>query len=593
MCGSLILFTLTLYLSTTIFLTIYKKNATINGLFVVFCFLLGLNLIVFLAAFDYFIYKQVIWNLELSLIKFDWQMLEISLHLKIDMLSYLFILLILTISFCTNIYILNYFKFESKETTFYIYINWFIISMIIFVLAENGFTLFLGWELIGLTSFLLINFWTDRRGVLKAAFKAFSFNKFSDALLLNFLIMLWYTLKHTQFSLLDSEFNNELIYYNIFLLTATIGLIICAGIKSAQLFMHVWLPDSMEAPVPASALIHSATLVSAGVYLLLRFSPVLSFFNLYDFILIWGSITGLYGGIVAAAQTDVKKLLAYSTISHCGFLFVCVGLQWTWLTITYLFLHGLFKASTFFCVGSFIRINKSQDSRNMGTTSRLAPTETLLLLICASNLGGLPFTLGYFYKKFFLAIAFSSITSYFVLGCCMGGMLCSLVYVYRLIYYTCFDITKQQTNLIVKLLQNNKRKVVNYWSFSTLLHIIAIVLMLILTFIIYQLLITIILTLNISLEQNGLRWKPSMQTIEQAEILYDGYYYIFYNLYTLIGVIICCVEWRYSYSALYKWHFFYLLVTFFVFGFIFVTIKLQLIDLATEIYWYFKNNTNR
>lgn len=593
MLGSLSLYTLTLYFITTIFLTFFKRFTTIKGLVITFVILLLINLITYLCLFDLYVYKQYMLNFEFSILKFDWRMFEVSLHIKIDMLSYFFITLVLTIGLCTNIYILNYFKYEAKETTFYIYINWFILSMLLFVLAENGFTLFLGWELIGLTSFLLINFWTDRRGVLKSAFKAFSFNKVSDALLLNFLIILWYTTKHTQFSLLEHDFSNDYHLYNLYLLFATVGLVICAGIKSAQLFMHVWLPDSMEAPVPASALIHSATLVSAGVYLLLRFSPVITYFNLYDFILIWGSITGLYGGIVAAAQTDVKKLLAYSTISHCGFLFVCVGLQWTWLTIMYLFLHGLFKAATFFCVGSFIRINKSQDSRMMGTNNRLAPTETLFLLVCASNLGGLPFTIGFFYKKFFLAMSFHFITSYFVLACCMGGMLSSLVYVYRLIYYTCFDITKQQTNLIVKVLQNNETKVVNYWSFSSIIHIIAIVLMLLLTFLLYQLLITLIMTLNISFEQSGLRWTPSQQLITSAEVLYDGYYYIFYNLYNLIGIIICCVEWRYSYTSLYKWHFIVSLASFIVLGFIYLTIKTGIFDLIMNLYLYLKNTNNR
>lgn len=588
MLASFSLYTLTLYFITTIFLTIFKRITTIKGLVIIFITLLLINLITFFSLFDLFIYKQCIINLELIFFKFDWRMFEVSIHIKIDMLSYLFILLVLTIGFCTNIYILNYFKFEAKETTFYIYINWFIISMILFVLAENGFTLFLGWELIGLTSFLLINFWTDRRGVLKSAFKAFSFNKVSDALLLSFLIILWYTVKHSQFSLLEHDFTNNYTLYNIYLYLATIGLIICAGIKSAQLFMHVWLPDSMEAPVPASALIHSATLVSAGVYLLLRFSFLLSFYNLYDFILVWGSITGLYGGIVAAAQTDVKKLLAYSTISHCGFLFVCVGLQWTWLTITYLFLHGLFKAATFFCVGSLIRINKSQDSRMMGINNRLAPTETLLLVICASNLGGLPFTLGFFYKKFFLAISFFSLTSYFVLGCCIGGMLSSLVYVYRLINYTCFDINKNQTNLLVKILQNNENKIVNYWSFSSLIHIIAILLMLLLTFFLYQLLITLILTLNISFEQSGLRWIPSAQIINSSEFLYDGYYYIFYLMYNLIGIIICCVDWRYSYTTYYKWHFIIFFVIFIIIGFIYLIVKTQFIFMIISLYEYLK-----
>ena len=122
----------------------------------------------------------------------------------------------------------------------------------------------------------------------------------------------------------------------------------------------------MEAPVPASSLIHSATLVSAGVFLLLRFNVLLSLVGLTKVILYWGAITCAYGGIVAASQTDLKKLLAYSTMSHCGFLYICVATTHFYLAITYLFLHGLFKAATFYCAGSFIRVYGTQDSRLMG-----------------------------------------------------------------------------------------------------------------------------------------------------------------------------------------------------------------------------------
>lgn len=581
------LYGLAAYIIINAILTLFKKNATINGLFAIFILVLGLNLVLLISTFDDFIFKQHILNLELAIVKLEWKMIEISIHIKIDMLSYLFTLLVITIGFCTNIYILNYFKYEAKETTFYIYINWFIISMLIFVLAENGFTLFLGWELIGLTSFLLINYWSERRGVLKSAFKAFSFNKISDALLLNFLIVLWYTVNHTQFSLLENEFVINTNNYNLLLLVSTIGLIICAGIKSAQLFMHIWLPDSMEAPVPASALIHSATLVSAGIYLLLRFSIIINYFGLSEFILVWGSITGLYGGVVAAAQTDVKKLLAYSTISHCGFLFVCVGLNWTWLTIVYLFLHGLFKAATFFCVGSFIRINKNQDSRTMGVNNRLAPTETILLLICIINLGGLPFTIGFFYKKMFLALLFFNNTMYFVLACCLCGMLTSIIYTYRLFYYVSFDINKQQhINLLTKILQINNKKINNFWSFSTLIHLVAVITILIITFLLYELLITLVLTINISLEQGGLKWNNTSYLIENIENLYDGYYYIFYNCYIIIIFIICCVDWRYSYTSEQKLWFLILLVGLIIFGFIIISFQNVLVNFCYSLYHY-------
>jgi NADH:ubiquinone oxidoreductase subunit 5 (subunit L)/multisubunit Na+/H+ antiporter MnhA subunit len=160
----------------------------------------------------------------------------------------------------------------------------------------------------------------------------------------------------------------------------------------------------MEAPVPASALIHSATLVSAGVYLLLKFFNIFLFLNYTFLITVVGALTCAYGGIISASQTDMKKLLAYSTMSHCGFLYITISFGYFFLTIIYLFLHGIFKAATFYCVGSFVRVYKTQDIRLMGAGHIILPVDSILLLICAVNLGGLPFTIGYIYKSFFFNI---------------------------------------------------------------------------------------------------------------------------------------------------------------------------------------------
>jgi NADH:ubiquinone oxidoreductase subunit 5 (subunit L)/multisubunit Na+/H+ antiporter MnhA subunit len=218
----------------------------------------------------------------------------------------------------------------------------------------------------------------------------------------------------------------------------------------------------MEAPVPASALIHSATLVSAGIYLLLRFTPLVLLNNLNELALIVGSITAAYGGIVSASQTDMKKLLAYSTVSHCGFLFVTIGTEVYITSIIYLFLHGLFKALTFFCAGSFIRVAGSQDTRQMGGLNRILPVDTILLIICAFNLGGLPLSLGYLYKSMLISAILNTNVVFFVLGFCIIGLLSSLVYVYRLVYYSAFDIPKEFfTNLIYELQQKQVNIVKN------------------------------------------------------------------------------------------------------------------------------------
>jgi len=234
----------------------------------------------------------------------------------------------------------------------------------------------------------------------------------------------------------------------------------------------------MEAPVPASALIHSATLVSAGIYLLLRFTPLISLNQFQFLFLSVGSVTAAYGGVVSAAQTDMKKLLAYSTISHCGFLFVTIGTEVYLASVIYLFLHGLFKASTFFCAGSFIRVAGSQDTRNMGGLSRILPVDTVFLLICAFNLGGLPFSLGYLYKSVLISSVLGSFSGFLVVGLCTVGLLSSVVYVYRLVYYSAFDISKEFFLSLIYDLQQKQVNVSEHWSLTSVVQIIAITIIL-------------------------------------------------------------------------------------------------------------------
>lgn len=160
---------------------------------------------------------------------------------------------------------------------------------------------------------------------------------------------------------------------------------------------------------------------------------------------------------MAAAQTDVKKILAYSTISHCGFLFITLGFNNLIITIVYLYLHGIFKALTFFTVGSFIKVANTQDMRGMGMLSRVLPLETLLLIISVTNLGGFPFSLGFLFKKLFLIGLLTQPYTIFTIGCCIVGMLTSLVYSYKLVYYTCFDVMNNKFFITLNKLQVNKK----------------------------------------------------------------------------------------------------------------------------------------
>ncbi len=499
------------------------------------------------------------------LLNVNWLNLDVSLSFKLDSLSYFFSLLVLVIGFSTNIYILNYFKYEANEDTFTILIHWFIFSMLTLVLSNNLFTLFLGWESIGITSFFLINFWYTRRGTVKSSFKAFIFNKISDVFLFIFIVSLVYLTNTTNISLLNLKFLLNLQTYSVIIYFCVCSLIICAMFKSAQLFAHLWLPDSMEAPVPASALIHSATLVSAGIYLLLRFSTIVLLNDLSFLLVIIGSITALYGGIVSAAQTDMKKLLAYSTISHCGFLFLSIGLENYIATIIYLFLHGLFKAMTFFCAGSFIRMFNSQDTRNMGAGYRLLPVDSIFLIICAVNLGGLPWSIGYLYKSILLISILNSSINIVCFGFIYLALLTGIVYTYRLLFYSIFDISKEFINPLVLELQIKKNKFIEQFSVTSIIQIIGLFVMFVFSIFISLLFINIFLSHNFIFNQEIIAIDIDSVACDSSNLYYFIYYELFYNSYLICILIIIILSWRNSYTSSDK--FFFLINFFFIFFF--------------------------
>jgi NADH:ubiquinone oxidoreductase subunit 5 (subunit L)/multisubunit Na+/H+ antiporter MnhA subunit len=233
--------------------------------------------------------------------------------------------------------------------------------------------------------------------------------------------------------------------------------LICAFIKSAQFGAHIWLPDSMEAPVPASALIHSATLVSAGIYLLLRFTPMfeLSYYGT-TIIAIVGSLTAFYGGFTSMLQSDAKRVLAYSTISHCGFLMVIYSLGVVEYTVLYLYVHGFFKAATFLCVGNIIRFSRNtQDFKRMGGYVKFLPADAILIFVCIINLSGLQLTFGFFIKHLlFIGLRLNLFLYTFVLVNCLFGALTGLFYGYRLYYSIFFDFKKARKSIYV---QANRR----------------------------------------------------------------------------------------------------------------------------------------
>lgn len=378
-------------------------------------------------------------------------------YFLIDGISFSFMLLTTTIAFFVYIYAFSYFRYEPLVDRFLLFILSFVISMLFLVSSGNTIMLFLGWELIGLTSFFLINFWTTKAATLKSAFKAFSFNKGSDFFMFMFLVSTYSTFYTFDILSINQqmykyEYSSMYLFGTPINLIEFIGLMIigAAFIKSAQIGGHTWLPDSMEAPVPASSLIHSATLVSAGIYLILRFNFIFDCTQYGRFIIpVVGSLTAAYGGVCAAAQSDIKKTLAYSTISHCGFLMVLCATEMNEFTILYLYVHGFFKAGVFMCVGNVLRITRGyQDTRRMGALLKYLPFEYFCITIGLLNLAGLPFTFGFFIKHLLLISLDTHMYLYwFVIFNSLIGAFSGLFYSFKIINYTFADFKKGNKTL--------------------------------------------------------------------------------------------------------------------------------------------------
>ena len=469
--------------------------------------------------------------------------IEFNFSFSMDSLSLWFALLVSVIGFGTNLYTLGYFRGEADEGSFVFWLNLFILSMLSLVLAGNFFTMFVGWELIGITSFFLINFWRTRRGVVKSSFKALTFNVISDLLLLSAFICFYSAYSATNYVIFLNLLTTTALPQTNLLWFGAICLIFCAAIKSVQMIGHLWLPDSMEAPVPASSLIHSATLVSAGIYLLCRFNSLFVLIDCVSPLVTIGALTAAYGGVVASAQTDMKKLLAYSTMSHCGFLWILASSGNTVATIIYLYLHGIFKAATFYCAGTFIRAYNTQDTRWMGNGASFLRLDSFLLIFCGANLAGLPFTIGIAYKVYFFKLILLTALSWWQIGFVFIGLLSSVVYYFRLTNYAIFDFYKNAKfypnySLLftaVKLKQFN---------ITALNHVVA-TLVLVLFGIVTAYFLYWGLMNNIMMFDSVQEEIATVVVSEsKLELLYSSYFTLFYTIYYILFLLLSLVVFR-------------------------------------------------
>ncbi len=336
--------------------------------------------------------------------------------IKIDPLSSIMLVVVTLVSSLVHIYSIGYMKHDPHKPRFMSYLSLFTFSMLALVVSDNFLQLFFGWEGVGLCSYLLIGFWYKRNSANNAAIKAFIVNRVGDFGLAVGIFLIFYhfgTINYDEvFQLVPQITNKEINFlsFEINLITAIcLFLFIGAMGKSAQFLLHTWLPDAMEGPTPVSALIHAATMVTAGVFLIVRCSPIFEYSEIaLNVITIVGGITAIFAASVALVQNDIKRIIAYSTCSQLGYMFFAAGVGAYHIAMFHLFTHAFFKALLFLGSGSVIHAFKDdQDIRNMGGVWRQLPYTWFLMLVGTLALTGFPFLSGFYSKDAIIEFAYS------------------------------------------------------------------------------------------------------------------------------------------------------------------------------------------
>ena len=331
--------------------------------------------------------------------------LKLEIGFQVDSLTAMMMCVVTFVSLMVHIYTIGYMAEDEGYNRFFSYISLFTFSMLMLVMSNNFLQLFFGWEAVGLVSYLLIGFWYTRPTAIYANMKAFLVNRFGDfGFILGIGLLLAYagSMNYTEvFAKKDELAKLMLPGTDWMLLTvACICLFIGAMGKSAQFPLHVWLPDSMEGPTPISALIHAATMVTAGIFMVARMSPL---FELSDtalsFVLVIGSITALFMGFLGVIQNDIKRVVAYSTLSQLGYMTVALGASAYSVAVFHLMTHAFFKALLFLAAGAvIIGMHHDQDIRNMGGLRKYMPITWITSLLGSLALIGMPFFSGFYSK---------------------------------------------------------------------------------------------------------------------------------------------------------------------------------------------------
>jgi NADH-quinone oxidoreductase subunit L len=364
----------------------------------------------------------------------------VNFEFYLDQLTLVMLLVVTGVGFLIHIYSVGYMWEEGGFYRFFSYLNLFMFFMLTLVLAGNYLQMFIGWEGVGLASYLLIGFWFTKDSAANAGKKAFIVNRIGD---FGFLIALFLMIKHFEsldFGRVFSSVSPLPTENAGFGLLTSIGLLLMVGAagKSAQIPLYVWLPDAMEGPTPVSALIHAATMVTAGVYMVARSHVIFDHApNALTVVAIVGTLTALFAATIGIAQTDIKKVLAYSTVSQLGYMFMACGVAAYSAGIFHLMTHAFFKGLLFLAAGSVIHaVGGEQDMRKMGGLRQYIPWTFLTMTIATFAIAGFPPLAGFFSKDEILARAYQANPAYWFIGVTTAFI--TSFYMFRLWFMTFF-----------------------------------------------------------------------------------------------------------------------------------------------------------
>ena len=364
---------------------------------------------------------------------------EAGINFQVDQLSGLFLLIITGIGFLIHVYSLGYMKGEPGYYRFFAYLNLFVFFMLILVLGDGFLLMFVGWEGVGLCSYLLIGYYFEKDSAGAAAKKAFLFNRIGDFGVLSAVLLIFLNFGSIDFNTVNSEAAARLEHGGILVTIITLLLFLGATGKSAQIPLFVWLPDAMEGPTPLSALIHAATMVTAGLYMVARLSHLFVLAPLtMNIIAVVGALTALLAASIAISQTDIKRVLAYSTVSQLGYMFLAMGVGAFTTGVFHVMTHAFFKALLFLGSGSVIlAVHHEQDMRKMGALKNKLPITYITMLLGTMAISGIPFFSGFFSKDEILWYAFSSHFGsvwFWGIGFLTAGL--TAFYMFRMLYLT-------------------------------------------------------------------------------------------------------------------------------------------------------------